>query len=92
MVLGNWVGGHRQVSRLGILLTQVAPMSVARRRRVPVFTGRTRAVCIASERMVVPTRTRISETNGGMQIKTILNPIQKYRGFAPQSPAMCHVR
>jgi hypothetical protein len=28
---------------------------------------------VASARMVVPTRTRISETNGGMQIKTILN-------------------
>ena len=31
--------------------------------------------------MVVPTHTRISETNGGMQIKTILNRIQKHRGF-----------
>jgi len=31
--------------------------------------------------MVVTTHTRISETNGGMQIKTILNRIQKQRGF-----------
>ena len=31
--------------------------------------------------MVGPTLTRISETNGGMQIKTILNRIQKHRGF-----------
>ena len=36
---------------------------------------------VASERMVVPTHTRISETNDGMQIKTILNRIQKQRGF-----------
>jgi transposase len=36
---------------------------------------------VDSERMVVPTHTRISETNGGMQIKTILNRIQKHRGF-----------
>ena len=36
---------------------------------------------VASERMVVPTLTRISETNDGMQIKTILNRIQKQRGF-----------
>ena len=36
---------------------------------------------VDSERMVVTTRTRISETNGGMQIKTILNRIQKQRGF-----------
>jgi transposase len=31
--------------------------------------------------MVVTTLTRTSETNGGMQIKTILNRIQKHRGF-----------
>ncbi len=31
--------------------------------------------------MVGPTHTRISETNDGMQIKTILNRIQKQRGF-----------
>ena len=30
---------------------------------------------------MVPTRTRTSEANGGMQIKTILNRIQKQRGF-----------
>lgn len=36
---------------------------------------------VDSERMVVTTLTRISETNGGMQIKTILNRIQKQRGF-----------
>jgi len=36
---------------------------------------------VDSERMVVTTHTRISETNGGMQIKTILNRIQKQRGF-----------
>ena len=30
---------------------------------------------------MVTTHTRISETNGGMQIKTILNRIQKQRGF-----------
>ena len=36
---------------------------------------------IASERMVVTTHTRTSETNDGMQIKTILNRIQKQRGF-----------
>ena len=36
---------------------------------------------VASERMVVTTHTRISETNDGMQIKTILNRIQKQRGF-----------
>ena len=31
--------------------------------------------------MVVTTHTRFSETNGGMLIKTILNRIQKHRGF-----------
>ena len=31
--------------------------------------------------MVVTTHTRISETNDGMQVKTILNRIQKQRGF-----------
>ncbi len=31
--------------------------------------------------MVVPTLTKTSETNDGMQIKTILNRIQKQRGF-----------
>jgi hypothetical protein len=31
--------------------------------------------------MVVTTLTKVSETNGGMQIKTILNRIQKQRGF-----------
>ena len=31
--------------------------------------------------MVVLTHTRILEANGGMQIKTILNRIQKQRGF-----------
>jgi transposase len=31
--------------------------------------------------MAVATRTTISEANGGMQIKTILNRIQKHRGF-----------
>ena len=31
--------------------------------------------------MVVTTHTRTSETNDGMQIKTILNRIQKHRGF-----------
>jgi hypothetical protein len=36
---------------------------------------------VDSERMVVTTRTRISDTNGGMQIKTILNRIQKQRRF-----------
>ena len=36
---------------------------------------------VDSERMVVTTHTRFSETNGGMQIKTILNRIQKHRGF-----------
>ena len=36
---------------------------------------------VDSERMVVTTHTRISETNGGMQIQTILNRIQKHRGF-----------
>jgi len=36
---------------------------------------------IASERMVVTTPTKTSETNDGMQIKTILNRIQKQRGF-----------
>jgi transposase len=36
---------------------------------------------VASERMVVTTHTRISETNDGMQIKTILNRIHKQRGF-----------
>ncbi len=36
---------------------------------------------VASERMVVTTLTRFSETNDGMQIKTILNRIQKQRGF-----------
>ena len=36
---------------------------------------------VDSERMVVTTLTRTSETNGGMQIKTILNRIQKQRGF-----------
>ena len=30
---------------------------------------------------MVTTRTRTSEANGGMQIKTILNRIQKQRGF-----------
>ena len=30
---------------------------------------------------MVTTHTRFSETNGGMQIKTILNRIQKHRGF-----------
>ena len=36
---------------------------------------------VDSERMVVTTHTRFSETNGGMLIKTILNRIQKHRGF-----------
>ena len=36
---------------------------------------------VDSERMVVPTHTRTSEANSGMQIKTILNRIQKHRGF-----------
>ena len=36
---------------------------------------------VDSERMVVTTHARFSETNGGMQIKTILNRIQKHRGF-----------
>ena len=36
---------------------------------------------VASERMVVTRHTRILETNDGMQIKTILNRIQKQRGF-----------
>ena len=36
---------------------------------------------VASERMVVPTLTRTLETNSGMQVKTILNRIQKQRGF-----------
>ena len=31
--------------------------------------------------MVVTTHTKISETSGGIQIKTILNRIQKQRGF-----------
>ena len=31
--------------------------------------------------MVVTTRTRISETNDGMHIKTILSRIQKHQGF-----------
>ena len=36
---------------------------------------------VDSERMVVNTLTRTSETNDGMRMKTILNRIQKHRGF-----------
>ena len=36
---------------------------------------------VDSETMAVPKLTTISEGNNGMQIKTILNRIQKHRGF-----------